>query len=373
MPAAMRHNLAMIRVAVTVEQLWHRVPGGTATATLGLLDALAARDDVAVVGAAAWHARPPRPGFRTDMEIRHMLLPRLALYESWHRLRLPRIQRATGEVHLVHATTMAIPPRSAPLVVTIHDLAFVDRPQDFTARGMRLFTRGLDLARRDADVIAVPSEATRYDCTAQGFDPGRIVVVPWGVTARPPVSRSELRTRFGIHKPYVLWTGTIEPRKNLPRLLDAFATVTADVDLVLAGPRGWKEDLGDRIAADPRIKTIGFVDADSLAGLYAAAEAFCYPSLKEGFGLPVLEAMAQGAPVITSRGTSTEEVAGDAAVLVDPLDREAIAGALTRLLEDRDLAGRLGRGGRKRAAEFTWARTAELTMRAYRQALENAR
>jgi len=362
----------MIRTALTIEQLWHRVPGGTATATLGLLDGLAARGDVAVVGVSAWHARPPNPAFRTNADIRHMWLPRLALYESWHRLRVPRVQRATGHVHVVHATTLAIPPRSAPLVVTIHDLAFIDRPQDFTTRGMRLFTRGLELARRDADVITVPSEATRYDCIAHDFDDARIVVVPWGVTVPTTTSRPEVLDRFGLQKPFVLWTGTIEPRKNLPRLLDAFARVKGDVDLVLAGPVGWKEDIGDRIAADERIKTIGFVDAATLAALYAATDAFCYPSLKEGFGLPVLEAMAQGAPVITSRGTSTEEVAGDAALLVDPVDVDSLAEALHQVLDDRDLAARLRTAGRSRAATFTWERTAELTMQAYRRAVEHA-
>ncbi|MGH2757177.1 MAG: glycosyltransferase family 4 protein [Actinomycetota bacterium] len=356
-----------VTVAVTMEQLWHRVPGGTATATLGMVNALATRDDVELIGVAARHARPPEPSFRTRIAIKQLPLPRSALYETWHLLRGPRVQRATGPVDVVHATTLAVPPPSAPLVVTIHDLAFMDRPQDFTRRGMRLFTRGLELARRDAALVLCPSQTTKNDCIAHGFDPERVDVVPWGVAAIAPPPQTQIRARFGLERAFVLWTGTIEPRKNLPVLLDAFSTLDHDVDLVLAGPQGWKQDLGARISSDPRVRSVGFVDPATLAGLYAAADAFCYPSLKEGFGLPVLEAMAQGAPVITSQGTSTEEVGGDAVLLVDPRDVNAVAAALESVLDDHDLARSLSNAGRRRAATFTWDRTAGLVAAAYRR------
>jgi len=356
---------------VTLEQLWHRVPGGTASVALGLVSALQQRTDNEVVGVSAWHSRDPEPAFRTDIPIKRLPLTRSLLYESWHRLRWPAAQMATGPVDVVHATTLAIPPRSAPLVVTIHDLAFVERPGDFTARGMRLFTKGLELARRDATLILCPSESTRADCIAQGFDEERITVIPWGVSPVEKLPPTILRERFGLDRDFVLWTGTIEPRKNLQRLLEAFSKLPHDVDLVLAGPSGWKEDLTARIHDDPRVKRIGFVDPAALAGLYAEARAFCYPSLKEGFGLPVLEAMAQGTPVITSRGTSTEEVAGDAALLVDPLEVGSITDALTRILDDDELANALRGAGRERAATFSWDRCAELTAAAYLRALKD--
>ena len=359
-----------LSVAVTLEQLWHRVPGGTATATLGMIHALATRDDVEVIGVSARHARPPEESFRTTVPIRQLPLPRVALYEAWHRMRWPSVERATGTVDVVHATTLAIPPPTRPLVVTIHDLAFMDRPRDFTRRGMRLFRRGLELARTEASVVLCPSQASKDDCLTHGFDPECVEVVPWGVSPIAPQSQTEIRARFGLDRTFVLWTGTIEPRKNLPRLLDAFAKLDHDVDLVLAGPRGWKEQIDARIASDDRVRTIGFVDPATLAGLYAAADAFCYPSLKEGFGLPVLEAMIQGAPVITSLGTSTQEVAGDAALLVDPRDTDGLAVAIARVLDDHDLARRLSDAGRKRAAAFTWDKTAELVASAYRRALE---
>jgi glycosyltransferase involved in cell wall biosynthesis len=167
---------------------------------------------------------------------------------------------------------------------------------------------------------------------------------------------------------YILWVGTIEPRKNLAGLIAAFRALEADdVTLVLVGPQGWNEDLAARLGAGGgRIQALGFVTRDELYALYAGAAAFCYPSLREGFGLPVLEAMMAGTPVVTSSGTATEEVVGDAGICVDPLDHTAIAGALASVIDDHAGARRLGERAKARAATFTWARTAELTIDAYR-------
>jgi glycosyltransferase involved in cell wall biosynthesis len=182
-----------------------------------------------------------------------------------------------------------------------------------------------------------------------------------------PADVERVRARFGLHSAYVLWSGTVEPRKNLRRLVDAFGRLDADVDLVLAGPRGWSEDLGELTGAARRVRVLGFVPTADLPGLYAGARAFCFPSLLEGFGFPVLEAMTQGTPVVTARGTSTEEIAGDAALLVDPRDPDSIAGGLARVLDDAGLAGDLSERGLARAACFTWYRCAELVRAAYRE------
>jgi glycosyltransferase involved in cell wall biosynthesis len=298
-------------------------------------------------------------------------LPRVALYESWHRLRRPDVQRATGVVDVIHATGVAVPPRSAPLVVTVHDLAFLHEPSHFTRHGLRFFHRALALTTREADVVVVPSQATRDDCLANGLAADRILVIPWGIEVEP-VSKgavAEARAAYRLDRPYVLWTGTIEPRKNLPTLLRAFARVDPDVDLVLVGPQGWNEDL-DRLIAPvrSRVHVVGFVPADELAPLYAGAEVFCYPSLREGFGLPVLEAMAQGAAVVTSATTSTAEVAGDEGVLVDPLDEHALADAVNALLGDRVRAQALGVRAQARARTFTWERAATALADAYGEA-----
>ena len=366
----MMQGVDEIRVAVTLEQLWHRVPGGTATSALGMVAALKGTS-VRPIGVAAVHAHDPPVAFASPIEIKQLALPRVLLYESWHRLRRPRVESATGPVDVIHATTLAVPPRSAPLVVTIHDLAFIDRPQDFTTHGMRLFERGLKLARAEADVVIVPSEATRSECDEAGIDPERLRVVPWGVTPINVDEETVSQTieRFEITPPYVMWTGTLEPRKNLARLVEAFSALEGPVQLVLAGPRGWGDDEVTHSLGD-RIRWLGFVAGSDLAALYRGAAVFCYPSLKEGFGMPVIEAMAQGTPTVTSRSTSTEEVAGDAALLVDPRDVSSITDALERALHDDSLRARLNAAGRERAATFTWARTASLVESAYREAMK---
>ena len=353
---------------MTLEQCWHRVPGGTAVAAVGMARALADRRELDLVGVAALHRRPPQSPWTPPVPVHHLPLPRIALYESWHRLRKPAVERATGTVGVVHATSIAIPPKSAPLVVTVHDLAFLQEPSHFTARGLRFFHRGLELALAQADLVLCSSEATARHCVEAGFASHKLRRVPLGVDAAEADRRSvdRVRRRYSLTRPYVLWTGTIEPRKNLPGLLEAFRALEADVDLVLAGPRGWKEDLDALLTGiRQRVRVLGFVPGSDLAGLYAGASVFCLPSLLEGFGFPVLEAMAQGTPVVTSRGTSTEELAGAAGVLVDPLDPGDIARGLASVLADPGRARKLGDAGRARAGGYTWTRTASLVAGAY--------
>ena len=362
-------------MAVTVEQCWHQVPGGTATSVLGLLGALRRRPDVELLGVSARHREPAPEPFRPPLEVHQLPLPRLALYEAWHALRWPPVERATGPVDVVHATAVAVPPTRAPLVVTIHDLAFLADPTQATRHGNRFFRRGLELARRHARLVLVPSEATAGECRGAGFDPASIRVIPWGVDAgaAAAVAVDEARLIHGLTRPYVLFVGTVEPRKNLAGVIGAMATLAGrEVDLVLVGPTGWNEDLDARLAqldgTAVAVHRLGFQPPDALPALYAGCAAFCFPSLREGFGLPVLEAMAHGAPVVTSRGTATAEVAGDAALLVDPRDHVAIGAALANLLDDPSLAEDLRARGRRRARTYTWDRTAELTAAAYAEA-----
>ncbi len=364
------------RVAITVEQFWERVPGGTAVSIARFLSAhrqLPPGARSRLVGVAAAH--PPgrlAPELRTGLRVRHLPLPRPVLYDAWRSLRTPPVQTVTGRVDLLHATTFAIPPVTAPLVVTVHDLAFLSAPEHFTPRGNRFFRAGLELTRRRARLVLVPSRQTMAECVEAGIESERLRLVPWGVDpVRASPSQVELvRRRHGLGRDYVLWCGTHEPRKNLPRLLSAFARVAGerpDLDLVLVGPPGWGDSVGagERPPVD-RVHTLGRVPADELAALYAGATVFCYPSLREGFGLPVLEAMSAGAPVVTSAGTPMADLLGGGGLAVSPTDEAALAEAMLAVLADRD---RYASVARVRAGEFTWRATAEATQHAYDEAL----
>ncbi len=350
-----------LRVALTLEQCWHRVPGGTARSAIESIDALLAGTGVELVGVSAHHRHAPDPAWIPAIDVRSFRLPRIALYESWHRLRRPSITRLVGEVDVIHATGMAVPPPSAPLVVTVHDLAFLRDPSQFTRRGVRFFHRSIELARRDATLVTCPSLATIDECVDAGFDAGRLRLVPWSVEplAVSPEQVAAVRRELGITGAMVMWAGTIEPRKNLPVLLEAFGRLRdRTATLVLAGPAGWNEDLTAQLdELGDRVRVVGFLPSDELRVLQTAADIFCFPSLREGFGLPVLEAMAQGTAVVTSAGTATEEVGADAVVLVEPSDVEALTAALDTLLADSGSRESLARAGRERALS-TYSRSA---------------
>jgi glycosyltransferase involved in cell wall biosynthesis len=354
-----------VRVAYTLEQCWHDVPGGTAVAALGVARHLA-DEGVDAIGVAARHsAQPPAP-WTPPIPVRHLPLPRPVLYDAWLRAGWPPVETATGEVDVVHATTIIVPPRRrAPLVVTIHDLAFLHEPSQFTRRGVATFRRGLARVRERADLVLCSSRATLDDCTAAGLAEERLRHLPLGIDPPAPLTDGAVaaaRQRHGLPEQYLLFIGTLEPRKNLARLVAAHASLPDAPLLAVAGPDGWGS--GGPQADPARVRLLGFVGEHDKQALYAGAAAFCYPSTREGFGLPVLEALARGAPVVTSRGTATEEAAGGAAVLVDPYDVDDIARGISEALaRSRELAA----AGPAHAAQRTWAATARATAAAYRE------
>jgi glycosyltransferase involved in cell wall biosynthesis len=358
-----------LRVAYTLEQCWHDVPGGSAVAALEVYHRLRARDDVDVVAVAGRHRLAPAPPYRPDGPVRSLPFARPWLYETWNRLEWPRVEAATGPIDVCHST-VAIPAATArPHVVTVHDVAFVHTPERFSKHGARVMRRGLDRCRR-ADLVLCPSRATSADLTDLGFEPGRIRVVPWGVD-RVVVDGRDLdrvRRAHALPAEFVLFVGTIEPRKNLHGLVEAMRSVP-ELPLVVAGADGWGGTVPDTITAaggrSGDVRFLGFVSQADLRPLVEAATVFAYPSFQEGFGLPILEAMAQGTPVVTSRGSSTEEVAGGAAALADPTDPDSIAAAVRVVLADRH---RWSTAARERAARYTWESTVDATVSAYQEA-----
>jgi glycosyltransferase involved in cell wall biosynthesis len=356
-----------ITVAYTLEQCWHRVPGGTAVAALRVAEAMQQIEGVRLVGVAGWHRRPPDAAWIPPMPVRRLPGARPALYESWLRIGQPRVEMATGTVDVAHATTVIPCPSRAPLVSTVHDLAWRHAPEQFTKRGVDVFDRSLALVRRKAALVLCSSRATIADCVDAGLDEAKLRHVPLGVDATPvgvdDVERA--RRTYALPAEHLLFVGTLEPRKNLRRLVEAHRLLPDAPPLAIVGAAGWGAGnvVGD--LGEGRVRFLGFVPSADLPALYASAAALCYPSLREGYGLPVLEAMAQGTPVVTSRGTSTEEAAGGAAVLVDPLDVESIAAGIAAALAQSEQLAALGR---VRAAEATWAATAAATAAAYREA-----
>ncbi len=362
------------RVAAIVEQSWHKVPGGTAASTVRSLAAVKRIGTWNVIGVSAFHLRRPDPFVSPEVEVERVPLNRITMYEAWHRLRRPAVQRFTGPVDVIHATGGVVPPGGdASIVVTVHDLAFMHRPGHFTKHGASFMTRSFELTRRVAKLVLVPSQVTADDCIRHGILPERIRVVPWGVESVGVTDddRLEIAARHHLPSRFLLWVGTAEPRKNLRGLMTALRSTTHDVPLVLVGPDGWGVDIDDLIAGARRsVIRLGVVSQRDLMALYNLAEVFIYPSLLEGFGMPVLEAMSQGTPVITSSGTATEEVAGGAALLVDPTDLDGIAEAIDTLLDDEDARSELSARGLARASEMTWDSTARLLIDAYDEASE---
>jgi glycosyltransferase involved in cell wall biosynthesis len=300
----------------------------------------------------------------------------------WEQTRLAALSRS---LDLLHGLAFALPMACAcPAVVTVHDLSFYRYPQAFR-RFNRAYLGWITRVsvRKAARVIAV-SESTRQDVIAFCGVPGeRVVVVPNGVTGEfcPADARAvaEFRRRKGLPERFILFLGTLEPRKNIERLLEAYARMVAGraareaPTLVIAGARGWFYDTifarAGRLGLADRVIFPGFVPAEELPWWYRAAELFVYPSLFEGFGLPVLEAMACATPSITSSVSSLPEVAGDAAVLVAPEDTAALAAAMARVLDDPALAARMRAAGLRQAARFPWTRTARETVAVYRAVL----
>ena len=319
------------------------------------------------------------PNFSVRQTLPHTPLVRIPLTLSAELRRHP--------VDVLHVQYTAPPFPPCPVVTTIHDLSFEHLPETFKRRSRAQLRLTVRRTTRKAALILTLSEFSRRDIIeTYAVDPERVIVTP---AAAPPhfapvADETELRAvreRYGISPNYLLSLGSIQPRKNLTRLIEAYSCLRRErpnaelPQLVLAGKRGWLDDEVFRAAQQDglseSISFIGYVPEKDLPALYSGAMCFVYPSYFEGFGLPVIEAMQCGAPVIAGNRSSLPEVAGDAALLFDPFDTRALADAIARVTDDPDYRAELCARGFKRAGTFSWLDTARLTLKAYETAAAN--
>ena len=344
--------------------------------------------DTRVVVVGPWPVNPLRPvsplSFgEPNVEVPRPALPTRVLRRLREMLGAPAtLEALVGPVDVFHATNFLFthPVEGAKRVVTFHDLTVLLFPQWHPAKRLREMRVGLPVSAAVADRIIAVSQATKDDVVKHlGIPPSRVAVVPLAVDASfRPLPRADVARALAplglVPGGYLLFLGTREPRKNLGRLLDAVVAAGAEVGpLVLAGADGWgTDDLRPRIATlarQSRVRPLGYVPEALRPPLLCGARVFVYPSLYEGFGLPPLEAMACGTPVITSNVSALPETVGDAALLVDPMDVDALAAAIRDLWRDDALRADLRARGLARARDFSWERTARLTVAVYASAL----
>ena len=294
-----------------------------------------------------------------------------------------------GQVDIVHGTSFSAPRFRDPhkrLVMTIYDLSFLVHPEFHQEENVRHALQGTRETLARADAIIAISRATRQDLIDRLHAPAdRIVVTQLAagsqyVRVEDSRRKTQVREKYRLPSDFILCVGSIEPRKNIARLLQAYARLTSarqtGVQLVIAGGTGWlNTDIYStvrRLGLETQVHFIGYVEENDLPVVYSLAAVFVYPSLYEGFGLPVLEAMQCGVPVLTSNVSSLPEVAGDAALLVTPTEVDDIAYGLKRLLEDADLRAELRARGYQRAREFSWERCARETLAVYKNVYDKS-
>lgn len=338
-----------MRALITAQQLRRDVPGGIGTYVRGLFSGLSTTG----TDTTAWISRGAPPSLPGGVAVRSSMLPGPVLTRAWDAgLGI----RSSLRVDRVHATSLSVPghPRGGPpLSCFVHDLAWRRFPEAFPPRGRRWHERSLARAIHRCDLLLVPSTSTADDLLAAGAPHHRVHVVPEGSDHLPIARRDPDGGR------YLLSVSTLEPRKNLRRLVEAYRIARPQLaepwPLKIVGPTGWGEHLGD-LAAVEGVELVGRVDDASLAALLAGARAVAYVPLFEGFGLPVLEAMRADVPVLAS--TSVPAARPGTVVSSDPTDMRAMVRALITVLEDDEVRSAIVTEGHRHAAEHIWQRTA---------------
>ena len=303
------------------------------------------------------------------------------LYRLWYRARLPLpVQWVTGRLDLFHSPDFVLPPTAGgiPTLLTVHDLSFVHYPEVYPLPLVTYLNQVVPWSVQRATHILADSQATKEDLlTEWGVKEEKVTVLYSGVHERfQPVADAakikNVRQKYGIgERPFVLAVGTVQPRKNYQMLIQAFKNVAGvyEHQLVFAGGKGWLEEEMvaevQRQELQNRVTFIGFVADEDLPALYSTADLLAFPSLYEGFGLPVLEAMACGLPVLLSTASSLPEVGGEAARSLDPLDMNGWSGEMIRLLGDKGQLAAMRAGGFKQAQRFSWIAAANQLLNIY--------
>lgn len=307
------------------------------------------------------------------------------MYIFWQRLRVPiPVEAFTGPLRLFHSPDFVLPPLAlTPSILTIHDLSFLKLPECFTSNLLRYLSQAVPRSIKKADFILADSGNTRKDLLElMGVPLDKIEILYAGVGENfKPSNGEKARTRYGLPQRFILSLGTLEPRKNFPRLIRAFAMLKEnlkpgnDLKLVIAGRKGWLFEVifraVEECGLEGEVIFPGYVEEEDLPSLYSAAELFVYPSLYEGFGLPPLEAMACGVPVVASEAPPLPEVLGDAALFFSPYNVEAMASAMEKALLDKELRRKLREKGFTQSSIFSWDKSARKLLEIYRRLGEN--
>lgn len=310
-------------------------------------------------------------------------LPNRLLHFFWRYLHFPAIERFIGPVEVFHSPNyQLIPTKSAATVITVYDLSFLKFPEVTMLTAKLHYAKKIFEYVRGADSVIVISESTKNDLlelTETTED--KISVIPGACDDKfRPIDDGNaiqnVKGKYGIQGDYILFVGTIEPRKNLARLLRAYHRIRdkLDVQLLLVGTKGWQDkeiyETYDRLRLSDRVKFLGYIPEEDLPYLYSGALFFIYPSIYEGFGLPPLEAISCGCPVISSHISSLPEVLGEAALYVDPEDENEIAEAILHLHDNAQKRQRLSEVGIAQAKKFSWEESARMTLGVYQKARE---
>lgn len=307
--------------------------------------------------------------------------PRKALTAIWAYTEFPKLEKFIGHVDVFHSPGFQVPPsRQSAMVFTVHDLIAVAYPELAIPSSVRHFRPRVKHYGKRADLIVAVSKATAGDViNLLDVPEEKVVVVHPGTTSFPraaPDDISRMKAKFNIGGEYILFVSRLDPRKNLARLFKAFdlSGLYNDLELLFVGPKGWRMEeifkTWRSVKCRDRIRWLDYVTDTDLACLYSGANFFVFPSVAEGFGLPILEAMSVGCPVLTSNVSSMPEVAGEAALYIDPYDIDSIADGLRRLAGDSGLRQRLSESGSRRAEMFTWEKMADNMINAYGRAYE---